>query len=46
MTLAASQMIGIAVLRYVVGVEPLASADIANVVDRVAQVLEVHLFGP
>lgn len=45
-TLAASQMIGIAVLRYVVGVEPLASADIDDVVERVAPVLEMHLFDP
>lgn len=45
-TLAASQMIGIAVLRYVVRVEPLASADVEELVDRVAPVLEAHLFAP
>ncbi len=45
-TLAASQMIGIAVLRYVVRVEPLASTDIDTIVDRVAPVLEHHLVAP
>ncbi len=45
-TLAASQMIGIAMLRYVVGVEPLASVDVDGLVDHVAPVLELHLFGP
>ncbi len=45
-TLAASQMIGIAVLRYVVGVAPLASADVETIVERVAPVLEHHLLAP
>ncbi len=45
-TLAASQMIGIAVLRYVVRVEPLASSDIDTIVQRVAPVLEHHLVAP
>jgi AcrR family transcriptional regulator len=44
-SLAAAQMVGIAVMRYVVGVEPLASADTDEVVARVAPALEHHLFG-
>lgn len=41
--LAASQMIGIAVLRYVVKVEPLASADVEDIVRMVAPTLQRYL---
>ena len=44
-SLAASQMVGIAVLRYVVELEPLASADVATVVEHVTPALDHHLFG-
>ena len=43
-TLAAAQLVGVAVLRYVVGVEPLASADPDAIVARVAPTLHHHLF--
>lgn len=42
-TLAASQMVGIALLRYVVQVEPLASADVGTIIDRVTPALQQHL---
>jgi hypothetical protein len=38
-------MLGIALLRYVVGVEPLASASVDDLVARVVPVLEHHLYG-
>ncbi|MFG2194766.1 TetR family transcriptional regulator [Streptomyces sp. NPDC048639] len=41
--LAASQMIGIAMLRYVVKVEPLASADIEEIIAMVAPTLQRYL---
>ncbi|WP_030906250.1 TetR family transcriptional regulator [Streptomyces sp. NRRL F-5126] len=41
--LAASQMIGVALLRYVLGVEPLASVDAEEIVRRVAPTLQRHL---
>ncbi|MFF3767084.1 TetR family transcriptional regulator [Streptomyces sp. NPDC001922] len=41
--LAASQMVGIAILRYVVKVEPLASADIEEIIDKVAPTLQRYL---
>ena len=44
-TLAASQMVGVAMLRYVVGLEPLASADVTTILDHVAPTLHHHLFG-
>lgn len=43
--LAAAQMIGVAILRYVLRVEPLASLPAEEVVERVAPVLDHHLFG-
>ncbi|MFI8368783.1 TetR family transcriptional regulator [Streptomyces sp. NPDC085466] len=41
--LAASQMIGIAILRYVIQVEPLASADPEQIVAEVAPTLQRYL---
>ncbi|MGW1816254.1 TetR/AcrR family transcriptional regulator [Streptomyces sp. NPDC002125] len=41
--LAASHMIGIAVLRYVVGAEPLASADPEKIIEMVAPTLQRYL---
>lgn len=42
--LAAAQLVGIAMLRYVVRLEPLASAPAEDIIARVAPVLEHHLF--
>ncbi|WP_367321560.1 TetR family transcriptional regulator [Streptomyces sp. HUAS ZL42] len=44
--LAAAQLVGIAMLRYVIKVEPLASADMEQVIARVAPVVQGHLTGP
>jgi AcrR family transcriptional regulator len=44
-TLAAAQLVGVAMLRYVVKVEPLASADPEEIVARVAPVVQGHLTG-
>ncbi|MEV7193812.1 TetR family transcriptional regulator [Streptomyces sp. NPDC093510] len=44
--LAAAQLVGIAMLRYVIQVEPLASADVEQLVARVAPVVQGHLTGP
>ncbi|MFF0450649.1 TetR family transcriptional regulator [Streptomyces sp. NPDC004609] len=44
--LAASQMIGIAILRYVIRVEPLASADPEEIVSMVAPTLQRYLTEP
>lgn len=44
--LAAAQMVGVAMLRYVVRVEPLASMPPDELVERLTPVLEHHLFGP
>ncbi|WP_345649766.1 TetR family transcriptional regulator [Streptomyces tremellae] len=43
--LAASQMVGIALLRYVLRLEPLAGADTEELVRRVAPALQHHLTG-
>lgn len=43
--LAAAQLVGIAMLRYVIKVEPLASADMERIVERVAPVVQGHLTG-
>lgn len=43
--LAASHMIGIAILRYVVRVEPLASAEPREIVAMVAPTLQRYLTG-
>ncbi|MFD3478921.1 TetR family transcriptional regulator [Streptomyces sp. NPDC058695] len=43
--LAAAQLVGVAMLRYVIKVEPLASADMERIVERVAPVVQGHLTG-
>ena len=45
-TLAGSQLAGLAMVRYVVGVEPLASAPIETVVAAIAPTLQRYLTGP
>jgi AcrR family transcriptional regulator len=44
--LAAAQLVGCAMLRYVIKVEPLASADVEEIIARVAPVVQQHLTGP
>ncbi|GAA3893842.1 TetR family transcriptional regulator [Streptomyces lacrimifluminis] len=44
--LAAAQLVGIVMLRYVIKVEPLASADPEQIIGRVAPVIQAHLAGP
>lgn len=44
--LAAAQLVGCAMLRYVIKVEPLASADHEQIVARLAPVVQGHLTGP
>ncbi|MET8632966.1 TetR/AcrR family transcriptional regulator [Streptomyces sp. NPDC004096] len=44
--LAAAQLVGLAMLRYVIKVEPLASADLEQLVARVAPVVQGHLTNP
>ncbi|MFR9795253.1 TetR family transcriptional regulator [Streptomyces sp. MS06] len=43
--LAAAQLVGCAMLRYVIQVEPLASADVEQVIARLAPVVQTHLTG-
>ncbi|MEV5611627.1 TetR family transcriptional regulator [Streptomyces sp. NPDC052225] len=44
-SLAAAQLVGTAMLRYVIKVEPLASADVEDLVARIAPVVQGHLTG-
>jgi AcrR family transcriptional regulator len=44
-TLAGSHLIGLAMARYVIGVEPLASTDIESVIRTVGPVLQHYLMG-
>ncbi|MFD9195963.1 TetR family transcriptional regulator [Streptomyces phaeochromogenes] len=44
--LAAAQLVGIAMLRYVIKVEPLASANPEQIITRVAPVIQAHLTNP
>jgi hypothetical protein len=44
-TLAGSQVVGMAIARYVVGVEPLASADREVVIDAIGPTLQRYLRG-
>ncbi len=44
--LAAAQLVGIAMLRYVIKVEPLASAPPDQIIARVAPVVQAHLTNP
>jgi AcrR family transcriptional regulator len=44
--LAAAQLVGIAMLRYVIRVEPVASAEVEDLVARLAPVVQGHLTNP
>lgn len=44
--LAASQLVGIAMIRYVIKIEPLASVDVERIIERVAPVVQSHLTAP
>jgi AcrR family transcriptional regulator len=44
-SLAATQLIGAAMARYLVGLEPVASVDLATLIDRLAPALQLHLTG-
>jgi AcrR family transcriptional regulator len=43
--LVGSQLVGAAIIRYVVGLEPVASIDVETLIDRLAPVLQQHLTG-
>jgi hypothetical protein len=45
-TLAGSQLVGVAMLRYVLRVEPLASADVGTIATWLAPTLQRYLTGP
>lgn len=45
-TLIGSQLIGLAMVRYVIGIEPLASADVDTIVAAVAPTVQRYLAGP
>jgi hypothetical protein len=44
--LAMSQLLGIAYLRHILRVEPIASTPVADLIARVAPALTAHLVGP
>ncbi|MFD3842253.1 TetR family transcriptional regulator [Streptomyces sp. NPDC058642] len=44
--LAAAQLVGIAMMRYVIRIEPVASADVELIIARVAPVVQGHLTNP
>ncbi|MFI9171140.1 TetR/AcrR family transcriptional regulator [Streptomyces lincolnensis] len=44
--LAAAQLVGVAMMRYVIKIEPVASADLEEIIARVAPVVQGHLTGP
>jgi hypothetical protein len=44
-SLVATQLIGAAMARYLVGLEPVASVDLATLIDRLAPALQLHLTG-
>jgi len=44
--LAAAQLVGVAMVRYVIKVEPLASADLEQLAARLAPVVQGHLTNP
>ncbi|MBJ6639731.1 TetR/AcrR family transcriptional regulator [Streptomyces sp. DHE7-1] len=44
--LAAAQLVGAAMMRYVIKLEPLASADLEQIIARVAPVVQGHLTQP
>jgi AcrR family transcriptional regulator len=43
--LAAAQLVGIAMMRYVIKIEPIASVDVEQIIGRVAPVVQGHLTG-
>ncbi|MFF5483612.1 TetR family transcriptional regulator [Streptomyces sp. NPDC012935] len=43
--LAAAQLVGVAMMRYVIKIEPIASADVEQIIARVAPVVQGHLTG-
>ncbi|TDW88202.1 MULTISPECIES: TetR family transcriptional regulator [Kribbella] len=43
--LVATQLVGTAIVRYLVGLEPIASIDVETLIDRLAPVLQLHLTG-
>ncbi|MET4661607.1 TetR family transcriptional regulator [Streptomyces fungicidicus] len=43
--LAAAQLVGVLMIRYVIRMEPLASADAERIIERVAPVVQGHLTG-
>ncbi|MFJ9180787.1 TetR family transcriptional regulator [Streptomyces sp. NPDC102360] len=45
-SLAAAQLMGTAMVRYVMRVEPIASADPERIIARIAPVVQLHLTGP
>jgi len=44
-SMVATQLIGVAMARYLVGLEPVASVDLATLIDRLGPVLQLHLTG-
>ena len=44
-SLVATQLIGVAMVRYLIELEPVASVDVATLIDRLAPVLQLHLTG-
>ncbi|MEV0910938.1 TetR/AcrR family transcriptional regulator [Streptomyces hokutonensis] len=44
--LAAAQIVGVAMMRYVIKIEPVASADPEQLIARLAPVVQGHLTGP
>jgi AcrR family transcriptional regulator len=43
--LAAAQLVGVAMMRYVIKIEPIASVDVEQIIGRVASVVQGHLTG-
>ncbi|WP_210578007.1 TetR/AcrR family transcriptional regulator [Streptomyces sp. GESEQ-4] len=44
--LAAAQLVGVAMMRYVIKMEPVASVDVEQIIRRVAPVVQGHLTNP
>ncbi|NNN35598.1 TetR/AcrR family transcriptional regulator [Streptomyces sp. S3(2020)] len=44
--LAAAQLVGVAMMRYVIRIEPVASVDVEQIITRVAPVVQGHLTNP
>ncbi|MGW0760443.1 TetR/AcrR family transcriptional regulator [Streptomyces sp. NPDC002814] len=44
--LAAAQLVGVAMMRYVIKMEPVASVDVEQIITRVAPVVQGHLTNP